>query len=99
MSPVICFPVTIPGTDGMVREFMGFRIFVSTLLSTDGNSYRRLPVWVPSGMGCAVWKEITGDIRQLPNYKGRPNLIEAEMQMGFTRLEEAKCVEIKCSEA
>lgn len=89
----------ILGQDGMVRRFMGFNIIVSNRLGVDGNSYRRCPVWVPSGMGCAVWKEITGDMRQLPNYKGNPLLIEAEMQLGFTRLEEAKCVEIKCSEA
>lgn len=89
----------ILGTDGMVKQFLGFNIFISTLLPVDGNSYRRNPVWVPSGMGCALWKDITGDIRRLPNYKGNPELIEAEMQLGFTRLEEAKCVEIKSSEA
>lgn len=89
----------ILGQDGMVRQFLGMNIVISNRLSTDTNSYRRLPVWVPSGVGCAMWKEITGDIRELPNYKGKPTLIEAEMQLGFTRLEEAKCVEIKCSEA
>lgn len=87
------------GQDGKLRSFMGFDIIISNRLSTDSNSYRRLPVWVRSGMGCATWKEISGDMRNLPNYKGNPTLIEAEMQLGFTRLEEGRCVEIKCSEA
>jgi hypothetical protein len=85
--------------DGVVRQFLGMNFIISNRLSQDGSSYRRNPVWAPSGMGCATWKEITGEIRELPNYKGKPDLIEAEMQLGFTRLEEAKCVEIKCSEA
>lgn len=89
----------ILGQDGMVRRFLGMNIIISTLLPADSNSYRRNPVWVPSGMGRAMWKELSGDMRRLPNYKGNPTLIEAEMQLGFTRLEEAKCVEIKSSEA
>lgn len=86
----------ILGTDGMVREFMGFRIVISTIVddTLNGSSHVRAPVWVPSGMGCAIWKDITGNMRELPNFKGNPTKVEAEMQMGFTRLEEAKCVEI-----
>lgn len=87
------------GDDGMIRSFMGFDIIISNRLPADTNSYRRIPVWVPSGMGCGVWKEITGDIRKLPNYKSNPDLVEAEVHKGFTRLEELRCVEIKCAEA
>lgn len=89
--------------DGKITEFLGFRFIVcsggaTSVIPTDSNSYRRLPVWVPSGMGCATWKPLSGDMRKLANYKGNPTLIEAEMEFGFTRLEEAKCVEIKCAE-
>ena len=83
--------------DGRVRQFLGMRFVISNRVNEtlDGSGHVRAPVWVPSGMGCGLWKDITGDIRELPNYKGKPTLIEAEMQLGFTRLEEAKCAEIK----
>lgn len=74
---------------------LGCQIVISNRIVPDSNGYLRCPMWVPSGMGCAVWKEIMSDIRKLPNYKGNPDLVEAEMQMGFTRLEEGRCVEIK----
>lgn len=85
--------------DGRVTSFMGFDFIISNRLPTDSNSYRRLPVWVKSGMGCATWFDIKSDIRRLPNYKGNPILVEAESMLAFTRLEENKCVEIKCAEA
>jgi len=85
--------------DGKVRQFLGMNIIVSTRLPTDSNSYRRNPVWVPSGMGCGAWKEISGTIRTRPDLQGEPDYVEASMMKGYTRLEEAKCVEIKSSEA
>ena len=85
--------------DGRVRKFLNMNIIISTRLPTDANSYRRNPVWVPSGMGCGVWKEINGVIRKRPDLQGEPDYAEASMMKNFTRLEEAKCVEIKSSEA
>lgn len=86
-------------TDGMVRQFLGMNFVISNRLPTDGSSYRRLPVWVASGMGCGVWQETKTEIRKLPTYQGNPDYIEATRTKGYTRLEEAKCVEIKCNEA
>lgn len=85
--------------DGRVRQFLGMNFVISTRLATDSNSYRRLPVWTPSGMGKGVWKEISGVIRKRPDLQGEPDYAEASMMCGFTRLEEAKCVEIKCDES
>lgn len=85
--------------DGRVRKFLNMNIIISTRLPTDSNSYRRNPVWVKSGMGCGVWKEINGVIRKRPDLQGEPDYAEASMMKDFTRLEEAKCVEIKSSEA
>ena len=85
--------------DGKVTEFLGMKIIVSNRLPVDGNSYRRNPVWVPSGMGCGLWKDISGVVRNRPDLQGNPDYAEASMMKGFTRLEEAKCVEIKSSEA
>lgn len=87
------------GQDGMVTSFLGMNLVISNRLPTDSNSYRRVPVWVPSGMGRGDWKPISGGIRKLPDRQLNPDYIEASMMVGFTRLEEAKCVEIKCSEA
>lgn len=90
------FNKPILGGDGMVRSFLGMNIIISNRVdeALNGGGDVRAPVWVASGMGCAIWKDITGNMRELPNYKGNPTKVEAEMQMGFTRLEEAKCVEI-----
>lgn len=85
--------------DGRVTSYAGFNIIVSNFLTTDSNGYRRNPVWVPSGMGCGLWEGLKVDVRELPNYTDKPLLVEAILQEGFTRLEEAKCVEIKSSEA
>lgn len=85
--------------DGKVRRFLNMNLIISTRLPTDSNGYRRNPVWVPSGMGKGSWKEISGVIRKRPDLQGEPDYAEASMMCGFTRLEEAKCVEIKSSEA
>lgn len=86
------------GTDGKVRQFLGMNIIISNRLPTDGSSYRRLPVWVKSGMGCGLWKPLSGRIRNRSDLFGNPEYIEADFMAGFTRLEEDKCVEIKCAE-
>lgn len=86
-----------PLVDGRVTEFMGFTFIVSNLLPNDG-TYIRCPVWVKSGMACGVWEEINADIRELPNYTGKPSLIEVISRKAFTRLDEGKCVEIKALE-
>lgn len=85
--------------EGMVQRFLGMNFVISTRLPTDSNSYRRLPVWIPSGIGCGVWKETTGRVRNRSDLFGDPDYVEVEKMKGFTRLEEAKAVEIKCSEA
>jgi hypothetical protein len=86
-------------TDGRVREFLGMKLIVSNRLPTDGSGYRRCPVWVKSGMGMGSWKSINGVIRKRPDLQGNPDYAEANMMVGFTRLEEAKCIELPCSEA
>jgi hypothetical protein len=85
--------------DGMVRQFLGINFVISNRLPTDSNSYRRNPMWVPSGMGCGEWQAIQGTIRTRPDLQFDPDYVEAKMGAGFTRLEEAKCVELKSSEA
>lgn len=86
------------GEDGMINQFLGMNFIISNELPVDGSSYRRLPVWVASGMGCGVWQDTKVDIRKLPDRKGNPDYIEVTRTKGYTRLEEAKCVEIKAAE-
>lgn len=85
--------------DGFVRRFLGMRFIISNRLPTDSNSYRRLPVWVKSGMGKGIWKPISGEVRKRSDLQGNPDYVEATKTTGYTRLEEAKCVEIKCAES
>lgn len=85
--------------DGMVQRFLRMNIIVSTRLPVDGSSNRRCPVWVPSGMGCGMWKPVSGEVRKRPDLQGNPDYVEASQMEGFTRLEEAKTVEIKCAES
>lgn len=87
------------GEDGMLRHFNGFDLIISNRLPTDSNGYRRLPVWVKSGMGKNVWQGIKGEIRKRPDLQGNPDYAETTMAVEFTRLEEARCVEIKCAES
>ena len=87
------------GENGMVEKFMGVNFVISNRIPTDSNSYRRNPMWVASGMGRGDWQAISGTIRTRPDLQFDPDYIEAKMGVGFTRLEEAKCVEIKNSEA
>ena len=84
--------------DGRVRRFLNMNFVISTRLGVDGSGYRRLPVWVPSGVGKGSWKEINGVVRKRPDLQGEPDYVEASMMVGYTRLEEAKCVEIKAAE-
>ena len=85
--------------DGKVKQFLGMNLIVSTQLPTDSNSYRRNPVWVSSGMGCGMWQDIKGVVRSRPDLHSDPDYVEASLMIGFTRLEEAKCVEIKSDES
>jgi hypothetical protein len=84
---------------GRVKKFLNMNIVISTRLPTDASGYRRCPVWVPSAMGCGMWKDISGEVRKRPDLQGNPDYVEASMMIGFTRIEEAKAVEIKAEEA
>lgn len=83
---------------GKLPNLFGVNFVVSTLLPVDGSSYRRCPMWVASGMGQGVWKDISGRVRNRSDLFDEPDYVEASMMVGFTRLEEAKCIEIKCAE-
>jgi hypothetical protein len=84
--------------DGNIYDFLGFDFIQCEYLPTDTDDYRRLPVWVPSGMACASWVPLKAEIRNRPDLQGNPLYAEASFCEGYTRTEEAKCFEIKCAE-
>lgn len=83
--------------NGKVTSYMGFDFIVSNLLPSDG-TYTRCPIWVASGMGCAVWEDVSVDMRDLVEYTGKPMLIESLMRKEWVRLDELKTVELKALE-
>ncbi len=84
--------------DGKLKKFLGFNFIHSERLATDDDSYRRCPVWVPSGMHLGMWEDIFVSIDRIPT-KHNSTQIYVGGDFGATRTEEKKVVEIKCSEA
>jgi hypothetical protein len=84
--------------DGRVTRFMGINILHSERLDTDSNSYRRIPVFVKSGMYLGMWSDVQTDISQRKDITGLPWQIYLKMTMGATRIEEKRLVEIRCAE-
>lgn len=85
--------------EGKVMRFLGINFIHTELLGVDGSSYRRLPVWLKSGMHLGQWGSIYTDVDQRKDLTGHPWQAYMKMTIGATRLDEEKVVEIKCSEA
>lgn len=83
---------------GKVQSFMGFNFVHSERLVTDSSSRRRVPCWAKSGMCLGVWQDIQGEIDRRPD-KSYSTQVYASCTIGATRVEEAKVVEIACTEA
>lgn len=85
--------------DGKITRFMGINFIHTELLGVDGSSYRRIPVWVKSGMHLGQWGSLYTDVDQRKDLSGHPWQAYLKMTIGATRLDEEKVIEIKCSEA
>lgn len=83
--------------EGEVVKFMGINIKQCERLAVDGSSYRRVPVWVKSGMHLGMWNDITTSISQRHDLQGEPWQAYVYVTLGATRLEENKVIEIKCA--
>lgn len=83
--------------EGKIDTFMGFKFIQTNRLLTDSNSYRRLPVWTPSGMGLAIGQDIMGRIAERSD-KRFAMYVYFCMAIGAVRAEEKKVYEIKCAE-
>lgn len=84
--------------EGKIDTFMGFRFKRTNLVETDSNAYRRCIAWNKSGIGLGIAEEIFTSIDELPT-KNFSTQVYLRQDAGASRLEEAKVVEVKCSEA
>lgn len=83
--------------EGKIKRFLGINFIHTELVDTDG-TYRRVPVWVKSGMHLGVWNEIETSTSKRTDLSSEPYQAYVKMSMGATRLEEEKVVEIQCGE-
>jgi hypothetical protein len=94
---------------GIVREFLGCIMVpmeygnatsfpLAASLTVDGSGYRRVPMFVPSGMHIGVWQELQADISQMKDLEGLPWQIFAGTIVGGTRMDEDKCLQLLCAE-
>jgi hypothetical protein len=84
---------------GKITSFMGFNFLQCERLVTNGSGYRRVPAYAKSGMHLGMWNDIRTDVSQRKSKAGLPWQVYVYGTFGATRLEEAKTVEIPCSEA
>lgn len=85
--------------EGRVMRFMGFDFIHTELFENNATPYRRIPVWVKSGMHLGIWNEPQVDVSERKDLTSIPWQAYLKMSMGATRLEGAKVVEILCNEA
>lgn len=88
---------------GKINKLVGFTFKrmdgVPMPLTTDGNSYRRCAAWAKGGMGLGM-----SSVGEIVRAAERPDKryawqVTASVSCGASRLEEAKLVEVLCSES
>ena len=82
---------------GDINTFLGFKFIRIERLLTDSNAYRRVPIWAKSGVGLGVGKDMTSEIARRAD-KSFSTYVYGCMDIGASRLEEAKVIEVKCDE-
>lgn len=82
--------------DGAIHRWMGFE-WVPTELFAKSSTTRSIPAWAKTGMGLAVGADIVTRVteRADKSYALQPY---ASMSLGAVRIEEAKVVQIDCTE-
>lgn len=84
--------------EGKITRFLGINFIHCERVPVDGSSYRRVPVWAKSGVHLGMWQDIQNSISVRHDLSGEPWQAYTKLSVGATRLQEAKCIEIKCSE-
>jgi hypothetical protein len=83
---------------GEINSFVGFNFIVTNRLGVDASSDRRVIAWAQDGIKLAVGKEPTAKIDERAD-KSYATQIYYAQTIGATRMEEAKVVEILCTES
>lgn len=83
---------------GELNQFVGFNFITSNRLGVDGSSYRRVIAFAMDGIKLAIGKEPTARIDERAD-KSYATQVYYCQSVGATRMEEAKVVEVLCSEA
>lgn len=83
--------------EGKIDTYMGFKFIRSERLPVNGSSERRCPVYTKSGMALGVGKDIASEVGPRAD-KSYGTYVYGCMDVGATRLEEEKVVEIPCTE-
>ena len=66
-------------------------------LTSVAANYRSVPIWLKSGVVLALGKDIKTEITQRAD-KSYATQVYAAMSIGATRMEEAKVVQVLCTE-
>ena len=82
---------------GEVDTFVGFKFIVSNRLNTDSDGNRQVIAFAGDGIKLAIGKDVTGRIDERAD-KSYSTQIYYCMDIGATRMEEEKVVEIACTE-
>lgn len=83
---------------GQVDTFLGFKFKVTNRLNVDSSSDRLVLCWVQSGVLLALAQDMETDIGPRRD-KSNAIQVYASLGIGATRMEEAKVVQIACSES
>jgi len=83
---------------GELNQFVGFTFITSNRLGVDSSSYRRVIAFASDGIKLAIGKEPTARIDERAD-KSYATQVYYCQSVGATRMEEAKVVEVWCSEA
>lgn len=82
---------------GDVNSFLGFEFITSNRLTTDSNSDRQVIAFASDGIKLGIGKDITARISERDD-KSYSTQVYYCMDIGATRMEEEKVVEIACQE-
>lgn len=89
------YNIVRPLVDGVVTKFMGFTFIPCNRIGVDSNGDDKVLFWAKGGMLLGVGKDIMTKISERPD-KNHATQVFAAMDIGATRMEEARVGYIEC---
>ena len=82
--------------EGKVDSYMGFHFILCERLQLDATAtWRRVPVFMKSGINLTMWEDIVTTVNKRTDIKGEPYEVYSMATFGATRTDEKRVVEIK----